>query len=273
MEAHDIRCTHQLGHAANLDENFWAQAAAEKAEVEGAGAASDSESIVFSRCEDRHSQVSLPGFEAESAHGGFVDEGYDTQYFQDDSDFGPLADGVLEELNNNVDLDDKEAQDLLAATQDQLKRARPESVHYAKKAKKVDVKRLKDNIWKGLKIVVEAPAEQDTETPAARDEGEGSQPNDSLQEEREFSSVIEDLRTSYPTEKLNEISTSFCFICLLHLANEQGLKIEKGEGELEAMMTDPTSIVETVGDLDALKVWRVSFIACAWGGLLTDVRS
>ena len=25
---------------------------------------------------------------------------------------------------------------------------------------------------------------------------------------------------------MEEISTSFCFICLLHLANEQGLKIE-----------------------------------------------
>ena len=25
---------------------------------------------------------------------------------------------------------------------------------------------------------------------------------------------------------MEEISTSFCFICLLHLANEQGLKLE-----------------------------------------------
>lgn len=27
---------------------------------------------------------------------------------------------------------------------------------------------------------------------------------------------------------MEEISTSFCFICLLHLANERGLKIEVG---------------------------------------------
>jgi len=30
----------------------------------------------------------------------------------------------------------------------------------------------------------------------------------------------------YPQQALADISTSFCFICLLHLANEKGLKIE-----------------------------------------------
>lgn len=33
---------------------------------------------------------------------------------------------------------------------------------------------------------------------------------------------------------MEEISTSFCFICLLHLANERGLKLEAGsEGKDE----------------------------------------
>ena len=31
---------------------------------------------------------------------------------------------------------------------------------------------------------------------------------------------------------MEEISTSFCFICLLHLANEQGLKIRANSGEV-----------------------------------------
>ena len=30
---------------------------------------------------------------------------------------------------------------------------------------------------------------------------------------------------------MEEISTSFCFICLLHLANEQGLKLESAAAE------------------------------------------
>lgn len=33
---------------------------------------------------------------------------------------------------------------------------------------------------------------------------------------------------------MDEISTSFCFICLLHLANEQGLKLEStADGEMK----------------------------------------
>ena len=43
---------------------------------------------------------------------------------------------------------------------------------------------------------------------------------------RQFSQVISGLQNSYPRDKMEEISTSFCFICLLHLANEQGLKLE-----------------------------------------------
>ena len=45
-------------------------------------------------------------------------------------------------------------------------------------------------------------------------------------EPRVFENVISGLQKSYPQEKMDEISTSFCFICLLHLANEQGLKLE-----------------------------------------------
>lgn len=43
---------------------------------------------------------------------------------------------------------------------------------------------------------------------------------------RQFRQVISGLQKSYPRDKMEEISTSFCFICLLHLANEQGLKLE-----------------------------------------------
>jgi condensin complex subunit 2 len=45
-------------------------------------------------------------------------------------------------------------------------------------------------------------------------------------EAQKFNTVIDNLRRTYPKDKMEEISTSFCFICLLHLANEHGLKIE-----------------------------------------------
>ena len=171
-----------------------------------------------------------------------------------------------------------EEEDLWAGTQGKLKMARPESVHYAKKAKKVDVKRLKDNIWKGLRIEekpnlldkqvgdgsacqgpkdVIADVALQPDMDASDDETSGG-----LTQEREFSNVIQDLRTNYTNDKMSEISTSFCFICLLHLANEQGLKIEVGnEGKLEALPEADEAQgqrAEAVGDLEALKVWKVS---------------
>jgi condensin complex subunit 2 len=52
-----------------------------------------------------------------------------------------------------------------------LKKAKPETVNYAKRAKRVDVKRLKDNIWKGLKIPArlhEDDAENEVSSPTER---------------------------------------------------------------------------------------------------------
>ena len=57
------------------------------------------------------------------------------------------------------------------------------------------------------------------------DDAPGPQPTNP-NESRQFSQVISGLQKSYPKDKMEEISTSFCFICLLHLANEQGLKLE-----------------------------------------------
>ena len=49
-----------------------------------------------------------------------------------------------------------------------------------------------------------------------------------------FTDVIRGLDTVYPEKALADISTSFCFICLLHLANEKGLKI-KGNNTLDEL--------------------------------------
>ena len=42
-----------------------------------------------------------------------------------------------------------------------------------------------------------------------------------------FTSVMNDLQRVYPKPVMDDISTSFCFISLLHLANEKGLVIDK----------------------------------------------
>ena len=45
-----------------------------------------------------------------------------------------------------------------------------------------------------------------------------------------FTDVINGLQRAYSKQQMADISTSFCFISLLHLANERGLVIENQEG-------------------------------------------
>lgn len=107
-------------------------------------------------------------------------------------------------------------------------------------------------------------------------------------EERTFSTVIENLRGSYSSDKMSEISTSFCFICLLHLANEQGLEIEPARfddgadavgvlGEAEGVeatggrvlgATIDTSNDRVIGELQALRIRKVCLFP-----ILTDYQS
>ena len=74
---------------------------------------------------------------------------------------------------------------------------------------------------------------------------------------RQFSSVISNLQRSYPPEKMRDISTSFCFICLLHLANEEGLRLESTDAPIQAEIEEdemPSLNKQKVGDLWDLKV-------------------
>ena len=52
---------------------------------------------------------------------------------------------------------------------------------------------------------------------------------DKEQDTLKFTDVINSLQTVYPKQALSDISTSYCFICLLHLANEKGLVINNEE--------------------------------------------
>jgi condensin complex subunit 2 len=58
---------------------------------------------------------------------------------------------------------------------------------------------------------------------------------------------------------MDEISTSFCFICLLHLANEQGLKLEVTERAAVNNLAegeDDLTAQKRVGEIQGLKVYR-----------------
>ncbi|KAF2645846.1 barren [Massarina eburnea CBS 473.64] len=99
----------------------------------------------------------------------------------------------------------------------QNRRLRPEYVQYARVAKKVDVKRLKDELWTSTGFEeITSPPPTDTVDPADNKAVGGS---------LKFTQVVNNLQTVYPQQAMADISTSYCFICLLHLANEKGLVI------------------------------------------------
>jgi Condensin complex subunit 2 len=77
---------------------------------------------------------------------------FSTQFFNDDDDDGPSGFGDFGDVG--LSTIDAGEQDLLAATAGQTRRIKPEVINYAKRAKRVDVRKLKDNIWKNLDIVV-----------------------------------------------------------------------------------------------------------------------
>ncbi|KAB5536361.1 condensin complex component cnd2 [Coniochaeta sp. 2T2.1] len=102
----------------------------------------------------------------------------------------------------------------------QNRRVRPEYVQYARVAKKVDVRKLKEEIWKGMDFEkLDDPNRSRLPTPPE----EGSKEDPVLK----FTDVMNDLQRVYPKGVMDDISTSFGFICLLHLANEKGLIINK----------------------------------------------
>lgn len=85
----------------------------------------------------------------------FNDEGDDVPDFEEEYD-NPVGDDLGPSPTGDGDAKDAtadEEDDLIAATKGELKRARPEFVNYAKRAKRVDVKKLKENIWRELETL------------------------------------------------------------------------------------------------------------------------
>ncbi|EPX71847.1 condensin complex non-SMC subunit Cnd2 [Schizosaccharomyces octosporus yFS286] len=106
--------------------------------------------------------------------------------------------------------------------------AKPDSINYAKRAKRVDVKVLKENIWKCLDL------EEKNIPEASKSNAESNNDEEPKEEEKEepvrtFSSTVSQLENLYGQKELKDISTSFAFICLLHLANENALNLISNE--------------------------------------------
>jgi condensin complex subunit 2 len=139
----------------------------------------------------------------------------------------------------------------------QPKLVKATSINFSKTAKKVDVKKLKDNIWKemtqqSLKRQVgkddhdrrqnkKANLEDNEDEGGQGDEREDDDEDDMddgeyVKKEQRFTEIIGGLSKVYPEHKLRDISVPFCFICLLHLANEKDLEITGSENLSELVI-------------------------------------
>ncbi|KAJ1939682.1 hypothetical protein FBU59_004041, partial [Linderina macrospora] len=168
---------------------------------------------------DSYGGFMVDGDDAANMLGAAADIGDETQLgFYDDFDDDGLTFGSQEGGGDaaNAAAGDNADSDVLKSGVPQLKLIKPLYVNYARRAKRVNVKKLKDNIWREMALKTEssrAGAALDDETIE-------------LEGDQKFSDVVSSLKTVYPPEKLNDLSVSYCFICLLHLANERNLRIE-----------------------------------------------
>lgn len=138
-------------------------------------------------------------------------QGDDDDYY-DDADIGPLnavenndsffsnyVDPPLEQvINQPVDFNNNLVEP--------PKFINAPKLNYARFAKRVDVAKLKTTLW-----------------------NEFTEETKNNSKEESFSNLINGLSKNYSSEALAEVSVPYCFICLLHLANENNLDI-KSEG-------------------------------------------
>lgn len=146
----------------------------------------------------------------------------------------------------------------------QSRRVRPEYVQYARVAKKVDVRRLKEEMWRGCgfekvrhihKAYLHTRSEltsssvQVLQTPQAPARQQMPALAATESDELKFTDIMNNLHHVYPQQQLSDISTSYGFICLLHLANEKGLVIENVDGFTDLRVRKDFKAIIAEGDL------------------------
>jgi condensin complex subunit 2 len=107
-------------------------------------------------------------------------------------------------------------------------------VGYATVAKKVDVKRLKKDLWSELETNFVSAGEENE--PDNEDE-ERKAPITPVEETKclSFKKTVQDMEVG---QAQGDVTLPFYFICLLHLANEKGLRLESTSLEDFMIMLD-----------------------------------
>ena len=130
----------------------------------------------------------------------------------------PLADGASAEADGASNAAGGGALQFVAAAQ----KVEKIEIGYAKRAKQVDIKGLKADLWTLLQA-------EGKKTVAKAGGGKGKE-----RAEVSFQAVLSRLSEKMEPAKLADVSFAYCFICLLHLANENNLEV-LGDGDMKDM--------------------------------------
>ena len=138
----------------------------------------------------------------------------------DDDDDGP---GFA--MSSPMGGDEEDTDDFIVEELDGVRKVDKVSVSYATIAKKVDVKRLKRDLWTELEAYFEAHEEKEEDdfmaTPQKLD------PSEPLS----FQKTVQAMEAA---KTQADVTLPFYFICILHLANEKGLRLDsKGLEDFE----------------------------------------
>ena len=101
-------------------------------------------------------------------------------------------------------------------------------LNYARVAKRVDVAKLKATLWNEL--MKETNDNGSTKNTFKKEKLQDQSSTTS------FSSLINNLAKTYPSDALAEVSVPYCFICLLHLANENNLEIKLSDSKADLII-------------------------------------
>ncbi len=164
---------------------------------------------------------------------GFL--GTDTMEYDDGVDDSYDSSPGFELANNEEDGGNfSEKDDFVVQELEDVRKVDKVRVKHATVAKKVDVKRLKKELWSELETRT-APSttprnENQIENVTDEYDDDPTKQTTIESSETSFKSVVNDLRVN---EAQEDVSLAFYFICVLHLANEKCLKLENGEHGLK----------------------------------------
>jgi len=111
-----------------------------------------------------------------------------------------------------------EADDFVVKELEGVRKVEKTRVGFATVATIVDVKRLKKDLWSELEITFEPPKVEET----GEEENE-TKTNEEEPKKLSFNDTVRDMSSS---QSQNDVTLPFYFICLLHLANEKGLRLD-----------------------------------------------